>query len=49
MKTLMKQTRNDDTRRMNKCEETPVEKKAGWSLILFLTALVLLLGYFLFS
>jgi hypothetical protein len=45
----MKQNLNDDTRRMNKCEETPVEKKAGWSLILFLTALVLLLGYFLFS
>ena len=45
----MKRNLNDDTRRMNKCEEVPVEKKAGWFLILFLTALILVLGYFLFS
>lgn len=45
----MKRNLNDDTRQMRKCEETPVEKKAGWSLILFLMALVLVLGYFLFS
>ena len=45
----MKQNLNDDTRQIRKLEETPVERKAGWFLILFLIALVLLLGYFLFS
>lgn len=45
----MKQNLNDDTRQIRKFEETPVEKKAGWFLILFLVGLVLLLGYFLFS
>jgi len=45
----MKRNLNDDTRRMNKSEETQVEKKAGWVFIAALLALILLLGYYLFT
>lgn len=45
----MKKNLNDDTRRMLKCEEPQVEKKAGWVFIALLLALILLLGYFLFT
>jgi len=45
----MKHNLNDDTRHMMKCVEPTVEEKAGWFLIALLVALVVLLGYFLFS
>jgi len=45
----MKKNLNDDTRRIRKCEEPVVEKKAGWGFIVFLFVLILILGYFLFA
>ena len=45
----MKKNLNDDTRRIRKCEEPVVEKKAGWVFIVFLVVLILILGYFLFA
>jgi hypothetical protein len=45
----MKKNLNDDTRRIRRCEEPVVEKKAGWVFIVFLFVLILILGYFLFT
>lgn len=45
----MKRNLNDDTRQIKKCEEMPVEKKAGGFLIFILAASILLLGYLLFN
>lgn len=45
----MKRNLNDDTRQIKQFENAPIEKKAGWFLIISLVFLVLLLGYYLFS
>lgn len=45
----MKKNLNDETRRMMKYEEPLVEKKQGWVLTAALLALVLMLGYYLFT
>lgn len=45
----MKRNLNDDTRRIRKCEEPLVEKKAGWGFITALLVLVLILAYYLFT
>jgi hypothetical protein len=45
----MKRNLNDDTRRIRRCEEPEIEKRAGWTFIAAVVALVLLLTYYLLT